>query len=478
MGVSNITRRFVIEEAPFIGSVHNFNTPSYFMQRVRPLCAFIQGWSKSETDSFDNATLGDALALEADPANVHLYPRTPYSAYWDEVIWPLMINLFESGTGGRYPVSESEVIRYFAHATFAYSWTYAALINNMLAWRFDWSVALPHSPIVPPSIYQLNRDYRATDVGMSQTWLELMQRIEMLILPPSIVKAIQRVLSPMITLGLGTKVIWPFPDWGEIDPWEWTTIDKVPYQLVQDSLDYIDGTLSKTSNLLRSFLPFPVMISEPWAVGNWPLEDPFRWAAMHNASLRDTVPFGHESTTLWPAVDEGLRWTLSNTGWSTVPYHSPVDSTLWGEVQFANIFAVDTTPTIGNDHYLMTPHQYSGYIAPADNYVIGGKDVYLTIQNSDTILDTVARYYKTAPGQRWLFADEYNIDYGFMLPETVVSQIPYEAGLRALRLTVEADWNYNAFRQITLVGMGSSLRELRETFSLLVGAAIQERISR
>ena len=464
MGSANVTRRFVIDTE---NNPAAYNTPSMIMQRVRPMACMLQGWSKDGNEDFSDSSsvFGDVLLRPADPrAELQtLIPRTPYASYWDLTVWPLIRNLLHSGTGGRYNSSESELVRYFAHAAYAYSWVYAAIVSNYLTWHFDWRAITPGTPQVPLAMYKLNADLKADDLGMTQHWTELMNQVSLFILPTGIVREIHRTLSPFVTLGLGPKLIYPFPDWGEIDPWEWDTDGKRPHELAKQSVEYVQGGLIDTANLITNFLPFPIGDSGVLTPST-NLVDALRASAMHNTSLKQFNIF--ETEILGPKADNCLRFVKDDDGWGNIHYHSPVAGVVWGELKYSDLFAVDTTVTgLANRHWLMSPHHYSGYIAPSDIYDPGNPDTWIEIGNNETILDDQARYYKTMPGQRWLFADRYNVNGGFLLPETVVTDVPYEAALRAIRLQCEEDWEYQTLRDVTVTSMGSSLRELRLTFA-------------
>ena len=349
----------------------------------------------------------------------------------------------------------------------------------MMTYRFDWTQATPGTPNVPPSLYTLNRNLEASDPDMSTYWLPLIERLSMLVVPPALVAQIQRVLTPFKTIGLGPKVIYPVPYYDSIAPWDWGNSDAhTMWNVCKQHLDYIDNALKDTSNLIRSFLPFPLIAADPWNPGRWPLLDPFRGAALENAPLRETDMFGDGSSSAWPADSEGPRWVKDDNGWGNLAYFSPLDRVNWGELQFTGAFAVDTTPSSGNDHWLTTPHWYGGYYLFADNYDPDESSTYLYSDVGDSLGDVGARYYKLFPSHRWMFAQAGDLGGGFLLPHTVVTEVPYEAVLRTLRIATEADWNYNTMREVTFVGMGSSLKELRSIFADMVGAALIERVSR
>ena len=140
LGVANVTRRFRLDEN---STPTENNMPTYIMNKISPMACFIQGWADSKTSDADGG-FGDALSLDDSTVKDVLYPRTPYAEHWSEVIWPIVLNLFEAGVGSRYKVSQPEVIRYFAHACFAYAIAYSAVVNNMMTYRFDWTLSLIH----------------------------------------------------------------------------------------------------------------------------------------------------------------------------------------------------------------------------------------------------------------------------------------------------------------------------------------------
>ena len=480
LGVPNITRRFRLDTTSDQPSV--YSTPPFFLQGTLGLNAFLQGYSKSLSNTLSTSELGDVLDITADPKSV-LYPRTPYAEYWLEQVWPIMLNLFESGVGSRYAPTSFEVIRYFGNVMLAYQCCFQAVVLNYMAYRFDWTKSFPHTESIPPSLFNAARDYKADDVGMAETWLPLMQRVELYSMPPSLIREAQRLLSPWLTLGIGQKVVIPYNSYLGNYPWTWIQVGDTPPDnfwdaatRAKDALEYVDNMLYDTSNLIRSFIPFPVSLNGPWDPTQWPLEDAWRAGASGNQSHRFTSAFGKGSTSGWPSDDEGLAWTFEEGRWGPLSYYSPLPFTSWGELQFSCGFSVDTTPTIGRDFALVTPHNYNGYGLLADNYSARDNKTYLATDVSDDVLDDAARYYKTFPGQRWMFADENDVDFGFLLPETIVTEVPYEAVLRILRLRVEADWEYNALRQITMVSMGSSLREIRTLFQNIVAGSLRQQV--
>ena len=477
LGITNLTRRFYLQTG---SGIDNYNTPSYFLQRTRPLAAFLQGWSKSDSGAdFDNSSLGDALSVDESDVDKVLYPYTRYSATWEEVLWPVILNMLQSGlgSGGSLPahVNQQNIIRYFAHALYCYGLCYWAMVINYIAYRFDWKSVEPFTENVPPSLYTLAKNYQAQDADLADVWMPLFNRVEELVIPPALVSAVQRVLSPMLTLGLGPKLIVPFPDYGQQEPGDWLADGMHPGNLVKEHLDFINVGLYETENMLKNFVPFPMIISDPWRLDQFPLVDPFRWGGMENCTVADVDIFGSGSVSHFPSRDECLTFVRDSNGWGNGVYFSPVAKVDWNEFQFAGAFEVDTTSTIGNDFSLLTPHQYSGYWILSDDYSVDNNLTWLGINNAEDFTDNAARYYKTAPAKRWVAATARGIDEGFLVPGSVASVIPFEGAVRSLRFAMEADWNYDVLRAFTFIAMGSQLREIRPTFQRMVGAALAQR---
>lgn len=485
LGIPNITRKFNLNYETVLDNVSIFNTPSYFIQNIKPQWTFIDGWVKQAANGGLPSNPASSLtalpaALDRDVDNIgdNLYAQTAYTEQFTQIVWPLMENLFESGVGSRYNTDINKVIKYFANVAHAYCLCYQAMVLNYLAYRFDWSVVTPFSSTVPPSIYQMVRDYDATDAGLAEYWFEIMQRIEMLTLPPALANNLQRALSPFVTMGIGRKLIIPNYAYTQSRPWDWKASSdaKPPFDEALAALEFIDSAaLEETSNLIRNFLPFPMGMTAPWKPDKFPLDDPHRAAGLENMGLKSIRTFSTNDTTAWPQLDEGCQWRQAqNDAWGNLHYFSPVPGVTWGELQFAYSFAVSSATTIVNrTTKLVTPNSYEGMIILADDYKDTDNSTYLPIIAGDDFTDVASRYYKTVPTRRWLGADDYDVDYGFMTPESVVVTVPYEGALRMNRLSAESDWVYDALRQITYLGYGNALREIRPVFDELRTKTIQ-----
>lgn len=466
MGVSNVTRRFKLDPDSIFYTPSAYNTPSYFLNFIKPLEAFVNGWDYDQSGDIDSHK-GDALDRTIDNVEEELFPRTEYTKHWLENVWPLMDNIFQSGVGARTRVSMSQVVKYYANILYIYTLSYQALSFKYMAYNYDWSQITPFTSSVPPSLYQLVRDYQCTDVEIADLWLPLLQRIEMLAVPPDLISEVKQMMVPFHLSNSAMKPIIPVAWWG-YDPWDWTDGDQTnsklnPITEIKEVLDFIDVGLEDTSNLMRSFLPFPLNMQSPWALGAVSV-DPLRSNALHNMSLRPTTAFGTSSVDDYPSADEGLRWQLTNGDWSNIHYHSPIPGAMWGELKSAFAFAVEGNTQGFIKYSLLTPHGYGGLAALADDYDKTKNSTFLLSTVADSFSDDAARYYKVFPTERWQGADNYNISGGFLIPGTIVTEVPYEAAARILRLEVESDWNYNILRAMTTRNMGASMREVRETF--------------
>lgn len=442
MGASNLARFFDVTDFT--------NGPSCVIRQVRPFDGFIRGWSAQETDGISTGDYNAAIDVNSavkDP----LYPVTTAATHFSQSVWPVLENLFASGTGRRYEeVTQAEFVRYTAMLMDAYRRLRTVVTLNHLTYHYDWSKVYPFSQEPPTWLYDLAGDYECTDVGLASRWLPYMKRFDTKILFPRTIEMMQRMLTPMLSIDLNSRLLAPF---GQI-LFTVNGANKLEDE-VASRLDYVDGQMRDASALFQTFLPFPIERSGPWLMSDTPAPDWDRESAWWNSGLKLIDPFndtGDPTARQTLIFIEDLLGIVSN-----VPWHTRHAQPIWAEMTMSEMyrenFGLDDT------FELLTLHRWGNVEIPDD---LGNVFVY----------DGTAEQ-QTAPQQ---FYEEYvtnrfyndSLDFGKLRPGSMAAWITGDAVVRNVRLDVEYNWHLNLLKDVMVAMSGASIRELRQTIARAV----------
>jgi hypothetical protein len=177
-------------------------------RRLIPYAAFINGFSA--TDSTGSAQdVGAATDTTVTDPTTALYPVTTMANKFDEDVWPILSNLFSSGTGTRSTVTINEFVRYQAMLIDAYTRMFVPIMINHLTFHFDWSKVAPFTGSVPKWLYDVASNIDATDVGLAETYLPLLKRFENKIAFPHMIAEAKRMMTPMMSVDLHGRIQLP-----------------------------------------------------------------------------------------------------------------------------------------------------------------------------------------------------------------------------------------------------------------------------
>ena len=257
LGFGNINRYFDLQDAT--------NGPNFILRRATPYANFILGYSDGVISDQDTG----AAINTGSSATAALNPILHMPTYFEADVWPILSNLFSSGTGQRYNVSISEFVRYQAMLLHAYTLMLDIIRINHLAYHFDWTKVYPFSDTVPVSLYDVATKLDATDVGIANLWLPLIKRFDNKIAFPRMIQEIKRMSDPLLSIDLNGRLKMV----GQTN-WYDPNIDiSSYYDTIKAELDYIDVNLANASALITSFLPFPMSAAAPWSLSATPRVD-------------------------------------------------------------------------------------------------------------------------------------------------------------------------------------------------------------
>jgi hypothetical protein len=154
LGIGNVNRYFDLDEPS--------NGPSVVFRMIQPYAAFVNGFSDVDSTGASQDVNAAVDVSTADPTDA-LYPVTRMAWDFQTDVWPILTNLFTSGTGSRPTVSINEFIRYQSMLLQAYSYILSPVIINYLTYHFDWTKVAPFTGAVPKFMYDL------ATISMQQT---------------------------------------------------------------------------------------------------------------------------------------------------------------------------------------------------------------------------------------------------------------------------------------------------------------------
>jgi hypothetical protein len=443
LGLGNVNRYFDLLDPS--------NGPSLITRTVTPYASFTKGYSAagSRSDQDDGSATNTALV-----ATDVLTPITPMTLYIEEDVWPILTNLFSSGTGQRYDVSIHEFVRYFAMLTSAYSWMLDIVRINNLAYHFDWTSVFPFSETVPLSVYAAATKLEADDVGIASRWLPLMKRFDDKVMFPRMIQEIKRLVQPMQSVDFNGRLCQTF----EYNLFAGTIDVDTYYDQITEWLDYIDVNLARAGSVFTSFLPFPMRASNPWALTSEPIVDLDKDTGWFNSGVTNTNVFGDtgdpdnsNSLTFDPSLSDVVYWWSRHT--------QPV----WAGVKWASLWQL--IPGVDDEFQLITPHLWKAIILPDDT------NSYFVYDGSDIGTASAGFIYTEFANSR--FAERSDVLWGTQKPGMLGAEIYINPVIRLLRLEVQYLFNLEVLKLIIAQMSGASIREIRFTIQQQVAAGVQ-----
>jgi hypothetical protein len=438
LGFSNVVRRFDLDEPT--------NGPSVVFRQVDPYAGFTQGFSATDSTGSAQDTNAAYDVSVADPTEA-LYPVTRMAWDFQTDVWPILSNLFTSGTGTRATVSINEFIRYQAMLMIAYSYALTPIIINHLTYHFDWSKVAPFQPIVPKYMYDLANNLDATDTGIAETYIPLLKRFDNKIAFPALINEIKRVLTPMLSVDLNGRLQVPIV----LSPATVTTANIV--DAVTSYLDYIDVTLDSSAAVFTSFLPFPLREMNPWGFPLEPVIDVDRDSGWYNSGVKSISTFGDTNDpdiTLSMVCDEGAT--------NDIIYYTRHTQPIWAEVKMSSVWRL-TDDVTDDEFQLITPHKYKNVIIIDDAFD------FFAYDGSQILAASVGFRYIEFANSRFASTD---VDYGTQKPGMLGAEISQYPLNRLMRLETESVWSLETLKLVTSQMAGASIRELRYTIKALV----------
>jgi hypothetical protein len=438
LGFSNVVRRFDLDEPT--------NGPSVIFRQVDPYASFIAGFSATDSTGAAQDPEAATDVAVADPTTA-LYPVTRMAWDFQTDVWPILSNLFTSGTGTRATVSVNEFIRYQSMLMLAYSYALTPVIINHLTYHFDWSKIAPFQDTVPKYMYDLADNLDATDVGLAETYIPLLKRFDNKIAFPNMIAEIKRMLTPMLSVDLNGRLQIPIV----LNPATATT--SVIVNAVTAYLDYIDVTIDNASAVFTSFLPFPLKEMNPWGFPSEPVIDVDRDSGWFNSGVKDTSTFGDTND---PVITQALICDEGAT--NDIVHYTRHTQPIWAEVKLATIWRL-TDDVTDDEFQVITPHKYKNCIIIDDSFD------YFTYDGSQILAASAGFRYLEFVNSRFASTD---VDYGTQKPGTTGAEISQYPLNRLMRLETEYVWSLPTLKLVTSQMAGASIRELRYTIKALV----------
>lgn len=432
LGYANVNRRFDLDEPS--------NGPSIVFRNVKAYGGFIKGYSHTDISDQDC----DAAYNTSPPAvTTQLFPITPIAKYFEQDVWPVLENLFASGTGQRYDISIHEFIRYQACILELYQDLLIPVVLNKMTFHTDWEKVVPFSGNVPTFLYQLCTNLEATDVGIAETWLPLMKRMEGLVCFPRMLHECKRMLTPMLSVDFHGRVLYPINDY--VATANATNIAAT----VEGRLNFIQTELDKAANLCATFFPFPVRDMEPWNIPNLPVSDPDREAGWFNSNCWEYGTMDTFGDTGDPTNQDTVVFDESadlDAWWYT--FHC---QPIWAEIKMASLWYVIDHAT-DDTWWLMTPHHY-GKITILD-------DAFDAVNFDGSAIATGSLGYRYSQYANCRF-NESQISHGVQKPGLNGAHISYNPVERIMRQETSYCFNLDVLKAVTASMAGASLRELK-----------------
>ena len=453
VGVGNVNRAFDIDDFS--------NGPSVVFRESLPYDAFLRGWTASESDGISDQDVGAALEF-ADPPTKTLYPVTPFAEAVAADVWPVVSNLFSSGTGYRHTTTLAEFVRYQAQLIDAYIHLLDIVWINKMTYHFDWSSVFPFTNTVPNYFYDLAIALNATDVGLADTWLPLIKRLDTKICMPAMIAEVKRMKTPMFSLDLNGRIYVITRH---------NLFENLPnkgsdyYNIVKDALDYMDGALAAAGAVFQSFLPFPMEAADPWTLADRPQVDVDRSSGFYNAPVVYYDTFGDTGD---PTANNAMIIETQDgaTEKQTILYSRHPQPT-WSELKMLSIYELQKSVT-DDTFRLVTVHStYQAYIPDDEQDVLVYNGVPYDISSNEyRYEDFINSRFRSG-----------TLTYGSMQPGLCGAWLPLEPILRLVRLEANYIFMTRVLKTVTVNAAGASLRELRYYISEEVQNAMKTGIA-
>jgi hypothetical protein len=444
LGFGNVTRFFDLDEPS--------NGPSVVFRRIYPYAAFFQGFSATDSTGAAQDTGAATDTSVSDPTTA-LYPVTRMAWDFQTDVWPVLANLFASGTGSRSTVSINEFIRYQSMLILAYQYALTPIIVNHLAYHFDWSKVAPFSATVPRFIYDLASNLDASDVGLAETWLPVLRRFDNKIAFPHIVAEVKRMLTPMLSVDLNGRMHVPIV----YDPATATSATVIAS--IVELLDYLDVTLSQSAPVFASFLPFPISDMDPWGFAPVPVIDVDRDSGWFNSGVKSYTTFGDTND---PAINTTTMCDEAET--DTALFYTRHTQPIWAEIKMTTIFRL-TDDVTDDEFQLITPHRYFAASLLDDSFDSFSYD------GTQILAASVGFRYLEHVNCRYASTD---VDYGTQKPGLMGAELGYLPLIRIMRLETAYIWSLDVLKVITAQMAGASIRELRYAIKSAVYSGVLE----
>jgi hypothetical protein len=438
MGVGNITGDFNITDG--------VTGPAFVTRWVTPYAAFTRGWTKGTISDQD---FNDFLSYAVDDSQVFV-PTTGYSLLYQAEVEPLLERLLQASLTS-YEIPRMDLIaRYFACCIEAYSILYSIAVLNNVAFYTDWKQYYPYSGVVPPALYTLASQFAAEDVNISINYSQYMRRLESEILPPWIVKEIQRVLTPLKSPDMHARMF--IPTALDLDNDTYVDVNGRLYGLFS-----LLDILSEARRVVTAYLPYPMnKVPGLWEVAPAQM-DAARLVGWFNSGNQQIDPFGdtgdpedyqvplcYDQATDYP--DQAVIYT--GTG-----------SPTWEEVKFCSVFQ-KTYDVVDNTFSLLSPHR-SDNIAVWDNYSQN------TVWDGSTVATTDNKFELTKfIYNRWIL-NSADTDHGVQEPGLIFSTVKREGIIQMLRMEVHDNFHGDEMKALASAMAGSYLRFRRREVNMM-----------
>jgi hypothetical protein len=295
----------------------------------------------------------------------------------------------------------------------------------------------------------------ATDVGMAERWLPLMKRMENLVIFPRILEETKRMLTPMMSVDLHGRLQVPI----RMNPSTATSASVTA--VVEAYLDYLDDVLVNTSDVLTSFLPFPMSNMDPWNFIPDPIVDVDRDSGWFNSGVKTISTFGDTND---PVIDVTTLCDEAET--DACIYYTRHTQPIWSEIKMATIFRL-TDDVTDDEFQLITPHKYGNIILVDDAF-----DTFV-YDGTQILAASVGFRYIEYANSRYASKD---VDYGTMKPGLMgaeVSRFPID---RLMRIETSYMTSLPVLKEVVANMAGSSVRELRYTIKYLVTEGVANQV--
>ena len=456
VGVGNVNRRFDLDEPT--------NGPSIMLRWVAPCAGINLGWSTDPDPSGSKQDWDAAVDVTVDkPSDVPLYPITPYAAAFADDVWPIVRNLFTSGTGQRAQVSLGEFVRYQAMISEAYQMLCYPLMINHLCYHMDWSKVFPFTGVVPSWLFDYAMAMNAHDIGVASYWLPLMKRMDTKVLFPRIIAEVKRCYSVCQSVDLNGRIRISVPYSINMND-DFNVI----YKRVKELLDYVDGNadMARASSTVNTFLPFPMALAEPWKFPIDPVLDIHMETAVFNSGCYMADIFGDTrdpnfNNTLLVSTEgiTGANPLVPKLTKKPAIWYSRTPQPTWAELRLASFYELIEYPISDDTYRLLSLHAWLTVAIVDDSFDV------VSWQGSNVNPSTVGYRYTEYANCRFANGD---IEYGTMKPGLTGVELTNGPLLRLARMDTHYLYHLQTLKGISVSLTGASLRELRSSISGLV----------